>query len=82
LSPLKLLKNDLMQDGVQSVHNIHLKHHLIGMYIQNSLNTMDHCGICRTWIHPLEILEPPQILIPYIEFFDFVKGTFVKSWKK
>jgi len=40
---------------------------------------MDHCGICRTWI---QILEPPQILIPYIEFFDFVKGTFVKSWKK
>jgi hypothetical protein len=36
------------------------------------------CGICRTWILPLEILEPPQILIPYIQFSDFVKGTFVK----
>jgi hypothetical protein len=38
---LKLLKNELMRDGVQSIHFLHLMHHLIGMDIQNNLNNMD-----------------------------------------
>jgi hypothetical protein len=33
----------MMQDGVEGMHHIHLKHHLIKVDIQNNLNTMDHC---------------------------------------
>jgi hypothetical protein len=39
---LKLLENRLMQDGVENVYNIYLKHHPIRMGIQNDPNTMDH----------------------------------------
>jgi hypothetical protein len=38
LSPLEALEKWPMQNGVQSVHYIHLKHHLIEMDIQNNLN--------------------------------------------
>jgi hypothetical protein len=40
---LKLLNNDLTQDGVEVICYIHLKHHTIRVDIQSSLNTMDHC---------------------------------------
>jgi hypothetical protein len=39
----KFLEHGLTQDGVEGIHHIHLKHHLIGADIQNDLNTMDHC---------------------------------------
>jgi len=38
---LKLLEHGLKQDGVENIHYLHLKHHLIEMDIQNNLNTMN-----------------------------------------
>jgi hypothetical protein len=40
---LMFLKDGLMRDGFKSIFCIHLKHHPIGVDIQNGLNTMDHC---------------------------------------
>jgi hypothetical protein len=39
----KLLVDGLMQNVVEHVGYIHLKHHLIKVDIQNNLNTMDQC---------------------------------------
>jgi hypothetical protein len=39
---LKLLKNDLTWDGVESICYIYLKHHPIRVDIQSGSNTMDH----------------------------------------
>lgn len=39
---LKFLEDGFMQDGVENVHYIYLKHHPIGVDIQSCLNTMDH----------------------------------------
>jgi hypothetical protein len=38
----KFLKHGFTQDGVESIYNIYLKHHLIKMDFQNALNTIDH----------------------------------------
>jgi hypothetical protein len=39
---LKLLENDLMRYGVESICNVYLKQHPIKMGIRSGLNTMDH----------------------------------------
>jgi hypothetical protein len=38
----KFVKNGLMQNSVESICNVNLKHHPIKMGIQNGYNTMDH----------------------------------------
>jgi hypothetical protein len=38
----KLLKNGLMQDGVENTCNVYPKHHPIKMGIQNGLKTINH----------------------------------------
>jgi hypothetical protein len=40
---LNFLEDGFMQDGVEGIRHIHLKHHLIGVDIQNNSNIMDHC---------------------------------------
>jgi RNA-binding protein YhbY len=37
----KFLKDGLMQNVVEHIHYIHMKHHLIKVDIQSNLNTMD-----------------------------------------
>jgi hypothetical protein len=39
---LKLLKNGLAWNGVETVHNVYLEYHLIKMGIQSDMNTKDH----------------------------------------
>jgi hypothetical protein len=40
---LKFLEDGLMENVVEHVCYIHLKHHLIKVDIQSNLNTMDQC---------------------------------------
>jgi hypothetical protein len=47
---LKFLKDRNMQNGVESICNIYLEHHLIKMGIQNGPNTMDH-GLTTSFNH-------------------------------
>ncbi len=35
----KFLEHGLKQDGIENIHYLHMKHHLIDMDIQNNLNT-------------------------------------------
>jgi hypothetical protein len=41
-----------MQNGVESVYNVYLKHHPIKMGIQSGLNTMDHNLTTSSNYHP------------------------------
>jgi len=52
---LKFLKDRNMQNGVESICNIYLKHHLIKMGIQNGPNTMDH-GLTTSFNHHLKLI--------------------------
>jgi hypothetical protein len=49
-----LLKNGLMQDNVENIYNVNLKHHPIKMGIQNGFNNMDHN--LMTFNHHLELI--------------------------
>jgi RNA-binding protein YhbY len=52
---LKFLEDGLMQNVVEHIHYIHLKHHLIKVDIQNNLNTMDQC-LETTLIHHIKLM--------------------------
>jgi hypothetical protein len=52
----KLLEDGPMQDGVKSVHYVHLKHHPIGMNTQSNLNAMDHYFV-TTFNHHVELMQ-------------------------
>jgi hypothetical protein len=52
----KFLEDDLMQDGVEGIHHIHLKHHLIKVDILNDSNIMDHCFAITLNCH-LELMQ-------------------------
>jgi hypothetical protein len=52
---LKLLENDLMQDGVESVCNVYLEHHAIKMGIQIGSINMD-CSFTTSFNHHPELI--------------------------
>jgi len=52
----KFLKDGLMQNVVEHVHYIHLKHHLTKVDIQNNLNSMDQC-LKTTPNHHIKLMQ-------------------------
>lgn len=49
------LKDGFTRDGVKSIFCIHLKHHPIGVDIQNGLNVMEHC-FTTTFNHHFKLM--------------------------
>ncbi len=56
----KLLEDGFMQNGVESIYNVYLKHHPIKMGIQSGLNTMDH-GVTTSFNHHLDFPRPIEL---------------------
>jgi RNA-binding protein YhbY len=52
----KFLEDGLMQNVVEHIRYIHLKHHLIKVEIQSNLNTMDQC-LKTTLNHHIKLMQ-------------------------